>query len=139
MLLPYMKYGVVQSGEYLYYCANSRQLNTILEEICTMSEEVKKVSEEETKAMEHAEGAVEELFGSLCEFMQIEPQRNPDTFIATSIGAIEYACAIAKQCGVEYGAYMEAVNNVWGRVNGEDEGTVREQDETGLEDNSPAP
>ena len=107
-----------------------------------------------------AEGSVEVLFGSLCKFMNIEPQKNPDTFIATSIGAIEYACVIARQCGVEKSAYMEAVNNVWGRVQGDAEaggakgaggaggaddaggsddaeGSVREQDEERVDADSP--
>ena len=107
--------------------------------------------------VEGAEGSVEVLFGSLCEFMKIDPQRNPDTFIATSIGAIEYACVIARQCGVEKAAYMEAVNNVWGRIQGDDEaggakgsdeaggsggsdeaeGSVREQDEERVDADSP--
>jgi len=89
--------------------------------------------------VEGAEGSVEVLFGSLCEFMKIEPQRNPDTFIATSIGAMEYACVIARQCGVEKAAYMEAVNNVWGRIHEEEEGAVREQDKEGMDADSPSP
>lgn len=95
---------------------------------------------EAVEELEEAAGSVETLFGALCEFMQIEPQRNPDTFIATTIGAMEYACVIARQCGVNKAAYMEAVNNVWGRVHGEEEeGAVREQDEEGMDADSPSP
>jgi hypothetical protein len=51
---------------------------------------------------------------------------------------MEYACVIARQCGVEKAAYMEAVNNVWGRIH-EEEGAVREQDEEGMDADSPSP
>ena len=91
---------------------------------------------EDVEELEEAAGSVETLFGALCEFMQIEPQRNPDTFIATTIGAMEYACVIARQCGVNKAAYMEAVNNVWRRVQDEGrEGSEGQQDEKGLDVN----
>ena len=82
-------------------------------------------------------GTVEELFDSLCEFMGIEKSQDPSTFITTSIGALEYSCVIARQCGVEKGSFMEAVENVWGRVEGE--GTIRGEDEEGMGSDSPSP
>ena len=106
-----------------------------------MSKESEVIAEDlESAELEAAADSVESLFGSLCEFMQIEPERSADTYISTSIGALEYSCVIARQCGVNYGTYMEAVNNVWGRVHAEgDEGSVREQNEKGLVSNSSAP
>lgn len=95
------------------------------------------VAIEDVEGIEDAESSVESLFGSLCEYMQIDPQRNPDTFIATSIGAMEYACVIARQCGVNKAAYMEAVTNVWGRIHeDEEERSVRGKDEEGLDSDS---
>jgi len=82
-------------------------------------------------------GTVEELFDSLCEFMGIEKSQDPSTFITTSIGALEYSCVIARQCGVGKDSFMEAVENVWGRVEGE--GTIRGKDEEGVGSDSPSP
>ena len=89
---------------------------------------------------EKADDSVEKLFDALCDYMQIEPQRNPDTFIATSIGSMEYACVIARQCGVNYSTFMEAVNNVWRRGQDEGrEGSEGQQDEKGLDVNITLP
>ena len=105
-----------------------------------MSEKDVKKEDVVDEAAEKVDGSVEQLFGSLCEFMQIEPQRNPDTFIATSIGSMEYACVIARQCGVNYSTFMEAVNNVWRRVQDEGrEGSEGQQDETGMDVNITLP
>ena len=68
----------------------------------------------------------EELYNALSSFMGVEPDKSPNNMIATSIGAIEYACIVGKQTGVSKDVFLESVLNVWERVEDAGSGAVRE-------------
>tara|TARA_Y100000310_G_C20357574_1_gene657412 strand:+ start:96 stop:383 length:288 start_codon:yes stop_codon:yes gene_type:complete len=72
-----------------------------------------------------AENSAERLFIALCRYLGVPEDKSADSYIATSLGAMEYATIVAKSCGVNEGAFMESVGNIWRKVHGE--GTVREQ------------
>lgn len=70
----------------------------------------------------------EDLYNALSTFMGIEQEKTPSNIVATGIGAIEYACIVAKQVGVTETAFIESVTNVWNRVQvAAQDGAVREQ------------
>jgi hypothetical protein len=70
----------------------------------------------------------EDLYNALSTFMGIEREKTPSNIVATGIGAIEYACIVAKQVGVTETAFIESVTNVWNRVQvAPQDGAVREQ------------
>ena len=69
----------------------------------------------------------EELHKALSNFMGIEPDKSASNLVITSIGAIEYACIVSNQVGVERDAFLESVTNVWDRVSNTEGGAVREQ------------
>lgn len=70
----------------------------------------------------------EDLYNALSTFMGIEQEKTPANIIATGVGAIEYACIVAKQVGVSETAFIESVTNVWNRVQiAASDGAVREQ------------
>ena len=73
-----------------------------------------------------AENRAERLFISLCRYLNLDEAKDAGTYVATSLGALEYACVIAKTLGIGKEAFLESVSNVWGRVHGE--GPVREQE-----------
>jgi len=62
------------------------------------------------------EQAVNDIFTSFCKYIDIEPTRSPETYIATSIAALEYACTIGCMCGIDKEVFDESVENVWRRV-----------------------
>ena len=69
----------------------------------------------------------EELYNALSSFMGVDPDKTPGNVIATSIGAIEYACIVGKQTGVSKSVFLESVVNVWERIENGSSGTIREQ------------
>ena len=69
----------------------------------------------------------EELYNALSSFMGVDPDKTPGNVIATSIGAIEYACIVGKQTGVSKSVFLESVVNVWERIENAGSGAVREQ------------
>jgi hypothetical protein len=79
------------------------------------------------KVIEHSvrsdiERNTEELYNALSNYMGVEPDKAPGNVLVTGIGALEYACMVAKQTGVSQDAFSESVTNVWERL-----GTFREQ------------
>lgn len=62
------------------------------------------------------EQAVNDIFTSFCKYIDIEPTRKPEVYIATSIAALEYACTVGSMCGVSKEVFDESVENVWKRV-----------------------
>tara|TARA_Y100000310_G_C20038273_1_gene514971 strand:+ start:60 stop:335 length:276 start_codon:yes stop_codon:yes gene_type:complete len=62
------------------------------------------------------EQAVNDIFTSLCKYVDIQPTRSAETYIATSIAALEYACTVGFMCGVDKEVFDESVENVWKRI-----------------------
>lgn len=73
-----------------------------------------------------AENRAERLFVSLCQYLNLDAARDAETYIATSLGALEYSCVIAKTLGINKESFLESVDNVWRRIHGE--GSLREQE-----------
>ena len=62
------------------------------------------------------EQAVHDVFTSLCKYIGIEPIRSAESYITTSIAALEYACAVGAMCGLSREVFNESVENVWKRI-----------------------
>jgi len=84
-----------------------------------------KVTEHEVRS--DVEKTSEDLYIALSNFMGLEKDKTPANIVATGIGAVEYACIVAKQVGVSKDAFMDSVTNVWERVQIAGEGAVRKQ------------
>ena len=70
----------------------------------------------------------EDLYKALSSYVGVSfEDKSPGNVIATSIGAIEYACVVGKHAGVTKDVFLESVTNVWERVATASDGTVREQ------------
>jgi hypothetical protein len=69
----------------------------------------------------------EDLHKALSKFMGVDADKTAANMVITSIGAIEYACIVSNQVGVERDAFLESVTNVWDRVSNTEGGTIREQ------------
>ena len=69
----------------------------------------------------------EDLHKALSNFMGVPVDKSASNLVITSIGAIEYACIVSNQIGVERSAFLESVTNVWDRVSHKEDGAVREQ------------
>ena len=74
-----------------------------------------------------ADAASEILYKALSNFMGVEANKSPNNLVITSFGAIEYACTISNQVGVEKSIFLESVANVWDKVSKPEGGSVREQ------------
>ena len=84
------------------------------------------------RVKEHAvrpdgEANSEDLHKALSNFMGVPADKSANNLVITSIGAIEYACVVSNQIGVERSAFLESVTNVWDRVSNAEGGSVREQ------------
>ncbi len=73
------------------------------------------------------EAQSEDLHKALSNFMGVPADKSANNLVITSIGAIEYACIVSNQVGVERSAFLESVTNVWDRVSNTEGGSVREQ------------
>lgn len=77
---------------------------------------------------------VEPLYKALSNFMGIEPDNSSGHYITTAIGALEYSCAVARQCGVSEETLQTSLSKIWNRFETENEeqadqvtqGSVRE-------------
>ena len=77
---------------------------------------------------------VEPLYTALSNFMGLEPDKSSGHYIATAIGALEYSCAVARQCGVSEETLQTSLTEIWNRFEPKDaekteqavQGSVRE-------------
>ena len=67
-------------------------------------------------AIDKQEQAVHDVFTSLCKYIGIEPTRSAESYISTSIAALEYACTVGIMCGLNREVFNESVENVWKRI-----------------------
>jgi hypothetical protein len=82
----------------------------------------------EHKVRSDVERNSEELYKALSTYIGVPAEdKSPGNVIATSIGAIEYACVVGKHTGVTKDVFLESVTNVWERVTTPEGGAVREQ------------
>ena len=84
------------------------------------------------KVIEHevrsdADRNIEELYKALSSFMGVPSDKDPNNVFVTSLGALEYACAVANQIGVSRDVFLESVGNVWENVTTPKDRAVREQ------------
>jgi hypothetical protein len=71
--------------------------------------------------------ACEILYKALSNFMGVPLNKSPNNLIITSFGAIEYACTVSNQVGVEKSTFLNSVEHVWDQVSNKCNGAVREQ------------
>jgi hypothetical protein len=64
---------------------------------------------------------VEPLYIALSNFMGIEPDKSSGHYITTAIGALEYSCAVARQCGVTQETLQASLTEIWDRFEPKDE------------------
>ena len=94
-----------------------------------MSDTILKVEGGQVKEHEvrpDSEVKSEDLYKALSNFMGITEDKTPGNLVITSIGAIEYACIVGNQAGVDKSSFLESVTNVWDRVSTGNSGAVRE-------------